>query len=80
MVGGELTIDARSQVWRATIGGFTANVERNGESTHIRAGGGHGEFRGRIVEGADKSEAIGFSPPILTLITSGMRAPSLLKR
>jgi len=51
MVGGELTIDARSPTWRATIGGFTTTVEHGGNRITFILPGAQGEFRGRMIAG-----------------------------
>src|SRR5215470_318324 len=48
MVSGELTVDARSPDWRASIGGFTAAVKHNGDRVTFTLPGDQGEFRGRI--------------------------------
>ncbi|HSP15248.1 MAG TPA: serine hydrolase [Thermoanaerobaculia bacterium] len=45
---GQLTIDARSEPWRALLGGFNVAVESSGAAVSFKLPAGAGEFRGRV--------------------------------
>lgn len=57
-VRGELTIDARGSVWRATIAGFDASAQHDKDSVRFRLPGGQGDFRGHL--SADSATIFGF--------------------
>ena len=51
LLSGTLTIDGRQDAWQAGIGGLSAAVVREGDALRFELPGGHGQFRGRIVDG-----------------------------
>ncbi|MEP7185861.1 MAG: serine hydrolase [Rhodanobacter sp.] len=51
LLSGVLTVDGRQTPWRASVGGMSATVERDGESVRFAMPGGHGQFRGRVTGG-----------------------------
>jgi len=48
VIGGELTIDARQNPWRATIGGYSVALETSKDTVTFHLPRGQGEFRGRV--------------------------------
>jgi CubicO group peptidase (beta-lactamase class C family) len=57
LVRGELTIDGRSDEWRAHIAGCDAVVQHHGQEVSFILTGDRGEFRGRL--SADKKQIAG---------------------
>ncbi len=50
-LSGAVTVDGRQAPWQASVGGVSATVEREGDELSFAMPGGHGKFRGRVVDG-----------------------------
>lgn len=77
LLAGVLTVDGRQAPWLATIKGVSATVEHEGDQVSFAMPGGHGAFRGRLVDGS--IEGFWIQPPGQTL-ASAYATPLVLPR
>jgi CubicO group peptidase (beta-lactamase class C family) len=61
LLSGVLTVDGRQTLWRASIGGVSATVERDGDVVRFSMPGGQGHFRGHLTGGT--IEGFWIQPP-----------------
>lgn len=68
LLAGTMTVDGRQAPWRASLGGLSVTVERDGDAVSFAMPGGQGHFRGQLVDG----DIHGFwiQPPGLTLASA----------
>lgn len=68
LLAGTITVDGRQAPWRASVGGLSVAVERDGDAISFATPGGQGHFRGQLVDG----DINGFwiQPPGLTLASA----------
>lgn len=62
-VGGELTIDGRSEPWLAQIGGYQLTLRREGTRVSFVLPGDQGEFRGRLDSPSNSISGHWIQPP-----------------
>ncbi len=65
---GMLTVDGRQAPWQASMAGLSATVVRDGDQLSFAMPGGHGQFRGRLVNG--DIEGFWTQPPGQTLASA----------
>ena len=61
LLSGDLTVDGRQTPWRASMGGVSAKVERDGDMVTFTMPGGQGHFRGHLIGG--NIEGFWIQPP-----------------
>ncbi len=64
-LSGVVTVDGRQAPWQASVGGVSATVERDGDALRFAMPGGHGGFRGRLIDG--RIDGLWIQPPGQTL-------------
>lgn len=68
LLAGTLTVDGRQVPWRASLGGLSAEIRRNGDAISFAMPGAQGQFRGRLIGGKFQGEWL--QPPGLTLASA----------
>lgn len=74
---GDVTIDGRQAPWQVSVGGMSATVDHKGDVVTFAMPGGHGHFRGRLIDG--NIEGVWIQPPGQAL-ASAYATPLVLPR